>query len=154
MSKVEGILKELNIKLPNPVTPAANYLPYNVSGNHVYISGQLPIKDGEVVYTGKLGKDVSVEQGRSAAELCAINIIAVLKKACDGDLEKVKKCVKLGIFINGTTDFYQSPQVGNGASDFLVKVFGQKGKHARFAIGVASLPRNAAVEIDAIFELC
>ena len=155
MSKIGKNLKNLNITLTKPATPAANYLPYRVSGNQIYISGQLPIKDGELIYKGKLGKNVSIEQGQKAAQLCAVNIISVLNDACEGNLERVKKCVKLGIFINSTPDFYQSPQVGNGASNLLVEIFGEEvGKHARFALGVASLPRDAAVEIDAIFELC
>jgi len=153
MSKIADNLKKLGIILPNPATPAANYLPYNISGNQIYISGQLPLKDGVVVHEGKMGQDKTLKEGQEAAKLCAINIIAALNKACNGDLEKVKRCVKLGIFINSTSDFTDSPKVANGASDLMVKVFGEVGKHARFALGVACLPKNALVEIDAIFNV-
>ncbi|MDA9818115.1 RidA family protein [Flavobacteriaceae bacterium] len=146
-------LQNLNIILTTPATPAANYLPFRISGNQIFISGQLPMKDGVLQYAGKLGNEINLEEGQKAAELCAINIIAVLKTACDGDLNKIKKCVKLGIFINAAADFIDFPKVGNGASDLMVKIFGENGKHARFAIGASSLPRNAAVEIDAVFEI-
>lgn len=154
MSQIGKNLKGLDITLPNPTPPVANYLPYNISGNQIHISGQLPIKENGEIIKGKLGNNVSIAQGQEAAKLCAINIIAILKQACDGDLKKVKKCVKLGIFVNSAPDFHDLPKVGNGASDLLVEIFGENGKHARFAFGAASLPKNAAVEIDAVFELC
>jgi len=150
---IENRLKELNIKIDKIPAPAANYLPYIKSGNQIFISGQLPVKNGEIAFKGKVGNEVTIEEAREAAKICAINIIANLKEACDGDLNKVKKCVKLGIFINAIDDFAQHPQIGNGASDLMVDIFAEKGKHSRFAVGVSSLPFNVPVEIDAIFEI-
>ncbi len=150
-NNIEGKLKELNIKIPAISAPAANYLLYTKVGNQIFISGQLP-KDENGFITGKVGKDIDIEKAKKAAQLCAINIIAVLKDACGGNLDKVKQCVKLGIFVNAVDDFGDHPAVGNGASDLMVAVFGNKGKHARFAMGAGSLPFNVAVEIDAIFE--
>ena len=150
---IENRLKELNIKIDKIPAPAANYLPYIKSGNQIFISGQLPVKNGEIAFKGKVGDGVTIEEAREAAKICAINIIANLKEACDGDLNKVKKCVKLGIFINAIDDFAQHPQIGNGASDLMVDIFAKKGKHSRFAVGVSSLPFNVPVEIDAIFEI-
>jgi enamine deaminase RidA (YjgF/YER057c/UK114 family) len=151
-NNIEKKLQELQIEIPQIAIPVANYLPFVKSGNQIFISGQLPRnKDGLIA--GKIGKDITVEDGIKAAQICAINIIAVLKEACNGDLSKVKQCVKLGIFVNGVDDFADHPKVGNGASDLMVAVFGDKGKHARFAMGAGSLPFDAAVEIDAIFEI-
>ena len=150
---IENRLKELNIKIDKIPAPAANYLPYIKSGNQIFISGQLPVKNGKIAFKGKVGNEVTIEEAREAAKICAINIIANLKEACDGDLNKVKKCVKLGIFINAIDDFAQHPQIGNGASDLMVDIFAKKGKHSRFAVGVSSLPFNVPVEIDAIFEI-
>ena len=150
---IENRLKELNIKIDKIPAPAANYLPYIKSGNQIFISGQLPVKNGEIAFKGKVGNEVTIEEAREEAKICAINIIANLKEACDGDLNKVKKCVKLGIFINAIDDFAQHPQIGNGASDLMVDIFAEKGKHSRFAVGVSSLPFNVPVEIDAIFEI-
>ncbi|MDA9231035.1 RidA family protein [Rickettsiales bacterium] len=150
---IEDRLKKLNIKIDKIPAPAANYLPYIKSGNQIFISGQLPMKNGEIAFKGKVGKNVTIEEAKEAARICAINIITNLKEACDGDLNKVKKCVKLGIFINAIDDFAQHPQIGNGASDLMVDIFAKKGKHSRFAVGVSSLPFNVPVEIDAIFEI-
>jgi enamine deaminase RidA (YjgF/YER057c/UK114 family) len=150
---IEAKLKELAIEIPQISAPAANYLPFVKSGNQIFISGQLPIKDGKVAFTGKVGKEISTEEAIEAARICAINIIANLKEACQGDLNKVKQCVKLGIFVNSIDDFPDQPKVANGASDLMVNVFKDKGRHSRFAIGVSSLPRNVPVEIDAIFEI-
>lgn len=151
--KIEKKLEELNITLPEVAKPIANYVGYVKTGNLVYISGQLPMLKGELKYVGKLGKNLSIEEGKRAAEICAINLIAQLKKACKGNLDKVEKCVKLGIFVNSTTDFIEQSAVGNGASDLIGKVFGERGKHARFAVGVAQLPKGASVEIDGVFEI-
>jgi enamine deaminase RidA (YjgF/YER057c/UK114 family) len=152
-NNIEIKLEQLGIKIPQVSAPAANYLPYTKSGNQIFISGQLPIHDGEVAFTGKVGKEVSVDDAVKAARICAINLIAVLKTACNGDLSKVVQCVKLGIFVNAIEGFKDQPKVGNGASDLMVEVFENKGKHARFAMGAGSLPRNVPVEIDAIFEI-
>ncbi len=146
-------LENLGIILPEPIAPIANYVPFVQSGNQIFISGQLPIQNGEVKFVGKLGDEISIEEGQKAARICAINIIANLNLACEGNLDRVKKCVKLGIFINAVSDFANHPIVANGASDLMVEVFGEKGKHARFAMGAGSLPRGVAVEVDAIFEV-
>lgn len=146
-------LEHLGIILPQPIAPIANYVPFVRTGNQIFISGQLPIQDGEVKFVGKLGEDISVEDGQKAARICAINILANLNVACGGDLDQVVRCVKLGIFVNAVPDFANHPAVANGASDLMVEVFGEKGKHARFAMGAGSLPREVAVEVDAIFEV-
>lgn len=136
-----------------PTPPVANYIPYVISGKQVFISGQIAIEDGKIKYTGKVGDDISVEDGVKAAKLCAKNIIIQLYSACSGNLNKVKKCVKLGVFVNCNGNFYDQPLVANGASDLIVEIFGDAGKHARAAVGSYSLPRNTAVEVDAIFEI-
>ncbi|MFT6077369.1 MAG: enamine deaminase RidA (YjgF/YER057c/UK114 family) [Rickettsiales bacterium] len=146
-------LKKLGIILPEPVVPIANYVPFVQTGNQVFISGQIPIENGKVIFTGKLGKDISIEDGQKAARICAINILANLNIACDGDLGKVVRCIKLGIFVNSDPSFTDHPIVANGASDLMVEVFAEKGKHSRFAMGAGSLPRGVAVEVDAIFEI-
>jgi len=153
MSVVETRLLELGVTLPSPPKPVASYVPFVVSGNLVFISGQVPVLDGAVKYVAKLGDDAGVEIGQAAAQLCAINLLVQLKEACDGDLDRVVRCVKLGVFVNATPDFTQQPEVANGASDLIAAVFGEAGKHARAAVGVGSLPRGVAVEVDAIFEI-
>jgi enamine deaminase RidA (YjgF/YER057c/UK114 family) len=152
MSKIESRLKELGVALPTPNTPVANYVPYVVSGNLVFISGQVTLGPDGLKYLGKVGKDISVEEGKAAARLCAINLLAQLKTAC-GDLDRVKRCVRLGVFVNATPDFTQHPEVGNGASDLIVEVFGDSGRHSRAATGAGSLPRGVAVEVDGVFEI-
>jgi len=146
-------LERLKISLPTPISPVANYVGFNITGNQVFISGQLPIEKGEVNYIGKVGSQVSIEDAAKAARLCAINILAQLNLAVDGDLEKVKKCVRLGVFVNADSNFTEHPVVANGASDLMVEVLGDKGRHARAATGSVSLPRGVSVEIDAIFEI-
>jgi enamine deaminase RidA (YjgF/YER057c/UK114 family) len=152
MSKIESRLKELGVALPTPNAPVANYVPYVVSGNLVFISGQVTLGPDGLKYLGKVGKDISVEEGKAAARLCAINLLAQLKTAC-GDLDRVKRCVRLGVFVNATPDFTQHPEVGNGASDLIVEVFGDSGRHSRAATGAGSLPRGVAVEVDGVFEI-
>lgn len=151
--KIDARLEELGITLPKPSTPAANYVPFVISGNQVFISGQVPVGPEGLMYQGKVGRDVTAEDAQLAARLCALNIIAQVKAACDGDLDRVVRCVKLGGFVNGAPDFDQHPAVINGASDLIGDIFGDKGKHARFAVGAGNLPFNVAVEIDAIFEI-
>ncbi|MEM8699156.1 MAG: RidA family protein [Pseudomonadota bacterium] len=146
-------LKELGIDLPDAPAPAANYVPAVLTGNLLYISGQIPVKDGAMVATGHLGKDVSVEQGQAAARQCAINILAQVKTALEGDLERIERCVKLTGFVSSTPDFTQHPQVINGASDLMVDVLGERGRHARAAVGMVALPLGVAVEVDAVFEV-
>jgi enamine deaminase RidA (YjgF/YER057c/UK114 family) len=152
MSVIEARLKELGVTLPSPPMPVASYVPCTISGNIVFVSGQIPIADGAIKYIGKLGVDVPLEAGQAAAQLCAINILAQLKAAI-GDLDRVTRCLKLGVFINAAPDYTQQPEVANGASDLIAAVFGDAGKHARAAVGVGSLPRGVAVEVDAIFEI-
>ncbi len=146
-------LQENGYELPKVAAPAANYVPYVIIGNLVHVSGQIPFLNGEKMYLGRLGKGLSVEEGAKAAQACALNILAQVNEAVGGDWSRVKRCVKLGGFVNSSADFTDQPQVINGASDLLVKVMGDSGKHARFAVSTPSLPLGVAVEIDAIFEI-
>jgi len=150
--KIDARLKELGLELPAPNAPVANYVPYVVTGNLVFISGQVSMAGSEKVM-GTVGKDLTVEQGQAAAKLCALTILAQAKAACGGDLDRVKRCVKLGGFVASGPDFKDHPKVINGASDLLVEVLGDAGRHARFAVGVPALPLGFAVEIDAVFEI-
>ncbi len=150
---VEKKLSEMNIVLPESVMPAANYVPYAKTGNQVVISGQLPMKDGKPQFIGKVGKDFGIEEGQECARLCGVNILSQLRAACEGDLSKVTRCVRLGVFVNSTEDFTDQPKVANGVSDMMVHLFGDKGKHARAAVGVAQLPFGVAVEVEALFEV-
>jgi enamine deaminase RidA (YjgF/YER057c/UK114 family) len=153
MSVIEARLKELGVSLPTPPMPVASYVPYTISGNLVFLSGQIPIADGALKYVGKLGVDIPLEAGQAAAQLCAINLLAQLKNACDGDLDRVVRCLRVGVFVNAAPEYGQHPEVANGASDLIAAVFGDAGKHARAAVGVGSLPRGVAVEVDAVFEI-
>jgi len=151
--KVEDKLKAMNITLPESVMPAANYVPYTISGNLVFISGQLPMKDGKPQDIGKVGKDFTVEQAQQTARQCGINILSHLKAACGGNLDRVKRCVRLGVFVNSVDTFMDQPKVANGVSDMMVEIFGDAGKHSRFAVGVSQLPFGVAVEVDGTFEI-
>ena len=151
--EIDARLEELGIELPQAAAAVANYVPYVVTGNLVFVSGQVTIENGEFKYQGKLGSDLSAEQGQEAARLCALNIIAQLKQACGGDLDRVRRIVKLGGFVNSTPDFKDQPKVINGASDLMVEVFGDKGRHARAAVSAGALPAGVAVEVDAIAEI-
>jgi len=150
---IDAKLAELGITLPTPAAPLANYIGFNQVGSLVIVSGQIPLVEGKVAITGKLGAGVTVEQGQQAARLCFINLIAQVKLACGGDLDRVKQVVRLGGFVACTPDFTQQPQVINGASDLAVAVFGDKGKHARAAVGCPSLPADAAVEVEGMFAI-
>jgi len=150
---ITSLLTELGITLPEAAAPAANYLPYVISGNLLYLSGQLPIEGGKIAVTGLLGRDVDVAQGVRAAELCAINILAQAKAALGGDLGRIVRVIKINGFVASQPDFTEQHLVINGASNLLAKVLGDAGKHARAAVGMAALPMNAAVEIDAILEI-
>lgn len=152
-NSVEVRLKELGIKLPEPAAPVANYVPFIRTGNLISISGQIPISEGAIAFSGTVGDDVSVEDACVAAKLCAINLITQMKAACDGDLERVVRIVKLGGFVNGVNGFGQQPVVINAASDLMVDVFGDKGRHSRSAVGVNGLPLGVPVEIDALVEV-
>ncbi|WP_431322161.1 RidA family protein [Rhizobium sp. YTU87027] len=149
--QIAARLKEMGISLPEAAAPAANYVPYVISGNLLYISGQLPLENGKII-TGHLGKAVDVATGQRAAELCAINILAQAKAAL-GDLSRIKRVIKLNGFVASTPDFVEQHLVINGASNLIAGVLGEAGKHARAAVGMAALPMNAAVEIDAIVEI-
>lgn len=149
---IEKRLSDLGITLPVPAVPVANYVPFARSGNLLLTSGQLPLKDGKLTATGLLGRDVEVAAGQEAAKYCAVNILAQAKAAL-GDLEKIRRVVKITVFVASTPDFTEQHLVANGASDLLATALGEKGKHARSAVGSASLPLNAPVEIEAILEV-
>ncbi len=149
---IETKLAELGLELPAVAVPAGSYVGYVISGNQIFISGQIPFWNGELKYKGKVGVDYSIEEGQAAAKVCALNIIAQVKAALDGDLDRVTKIIKLGGFVNCPVDFEAHPTVINGASDLMGDVFGDKGRHARFAMGAGSLPLNVAVEVDAVVE--
>ncbi|MDE2135071.1 MAG: RidA family protein [Alphaproteobacteria bacterium] len=151
--RIEARLKELGISLPTPPAPVASYVPTARSGNLVYVSGQVTASPEGLRYVGVVGAGLSVEDGKAAARLCAINVVAQVKTACGGDLDRVKRCVKLSVFVNAAPDFTQHPEVANGASDLLAEIFGEAGKHARAAVGAGSLPRGVACEVEAIFEI-
>ncbi len=151
--QVDARLAALGITVPAAAAPVANYVGYVKTGNLVFVSGQVPIKDGKFLYQGKVGAEISLYEAQQAAALCAINIIAQLKDACGGDLEKVRRIVKLGGFVNSTPEFTDQPKVINGASDLMVEVFGDAGKHARAAVSAGALPLNVAVEVDAVAEI-
>ncbi len=153
MPNIESKLKSLGIELPTPAAPVANYVGFVKSGNQVFVSGQLPLESGKLQFVGKVGSEISPEDAKKAARLCAINLLAQVKQACEGDLERVVRCVKLGIFVNGDANFKDHPAVANGASDLMVEVLGDAGKHARAAVGSGSLPFGVSVEVDAIFEV-
>jgi enamine deaminase RidA (YjgF/YER057c/UK114 family) len=152
MNIVTKRLEEMGIKLPHSASPVANYVGFVRSGNLLFVSGQLCLADGIPVAKGKLGRQVTVERGQAAARICAINLLAQVKAAV-GDLDKVSRVVRLGGFINSETQFLDGSVVMNGASDLMVAVFGDKGRHARSAVGVAALPADAAVEVEGIFEI-
>lgn len=152
MSSIEDNLARLGITLPAAAAPAANYVPFARSGNLLFTAGQLPFRDGKLAATGLLGRDLATAEGREAAKWCAVNILAQAKAAL-GDLSAIARVVKISVFVASTADFTEQHLVANGASDFLVEVLGEAGRHARSAVGMASLPLNAAVEIEAIIEV-
>ncbi|HRX40187.1 MAG: RidA family protein [Parvularculaceae bacterium] len=152
MSRIEETLAKLGITLPTPANPVANYVPYVITGNLVFISGQISVAPGGPI-KGRLGEDMSLEDGVAAARVCGLNLIAQLKAACGGDLSRVKRVVKLGGFVNSAPTFFDQPKVINGASDLMVEVFGEAGKHSRAAVGSPSLPLGVAVEVDGVFEI-
>ena len=150
---IDEMLKELGLTLPKATDPVGSYVATKISGNFLYISGQISIDaDGNLI-KGKVGKDLNTDQAYKAAERCALSIIAQAKKACAGDLSKIKSCIKLTGFVNSSDDFIEQPKVINGASDLIKKVFGNNGTHTRAAVSTNSLPLGVAVEVDAIFEI-
>ena len=153
MSRIESVLAGLGLELPVPPTPIANFVPFKVHGTIAYLAGQVNEWNGSVPYVGKVGREIDLEAGRKAAQLCALNLLACLKLACAGDLDRVRGCVQVRGFVNCDPEFEFVPAVVNGASDLFVQVLGDAGRHARTAVGVSSLPRRAAVEVDAVFEI-
>jgi len=150
---VEEKIKQLNIEIPKSPKPVGAYVAFRIVNKLVYISGQVSFDQNGNLIKGKVGSELSLEQGQEAAKACAINIISQLKSACEGDLEKVKSCIKINGYVNSTDNFLDQPKVINAASELIVNVFGKKGKHARAAVSVNSLPLGAAVEIESIFEI-
>ena len=153
MGKVIDRINTLKIKLPEPKPPVGAYVATKIIGNLLYISGQVSIDENAKLITGKIGKDLNLDDGYKAAERCGLSIIAHVKNACGGDLEKVKSCVKLTGYVNSTDNFKDQPKIINGASDIIAKIFEKQGEHTRAAVSVNSLPLGVAVEVDAIFEL-
>jgi len=152
MSKVDDRLRELGIELPSPIAPVANYVPFVISGNLLHISGQIST-DASGGIKGTVGADVDLETAQKAARICGVNLLTQMKIACDGDLDRVRRVVKLGGFVQAGPDFIDIPKVINGCSDLMVEVFGDAGRHARSAVGVYRLPLGFAVEVDAIVEI-
>lgn len=150
--KIEARLAELGVTLGDATAPAANYVPFVQVGETLFVSGQISIENGEMI-TGKIGADMTVEQGAAAAKVCAINLLAQVKAACGGDLDKLVRVVKLTGFVNSTPDFGEQPKVINGCSDFLVEALGDAGRHSRSAVSAGALPFNVAVEIEGIFQI-
>ncbi len=148
---IDEKLKSLGITLPTPPKPAGSYIPVVISGNLAFVSGQIPMQDGKVAYTGKVPTERTIEDAQSAAKICAVNILAQLK-ANLGSLDKISKIVRVSGFVNSTSDFTEQPKIINAASDLFFEIFGEKGKHSRIAVGVSSLPLNSTVEIDMIAE--
>jgi enamine deaminase RidA (YjgF/YER057c/UK114 family) len=153
MGEIDKRLQELGLTIPEPAAPVANYVGWVRTGNLVFTSGQVPLKDGKFHFQGKVGGEISVEQAQQAARMCAINVISQIKGAVDGNLDRVKRVVKLVGFVNAVPEFTDHPKVVNGASDLMVEVFGDKGKHARSAVGSGSLPLNVSVEVESVFEV-
>ena len=151
--RIDAHLKQKGIELPNASAPAANYVPFVRVGNLVYVSGQVSQWNGERKFLGKLGAEFGVPEGQQAARLCALNLIAHLRAALDGDLDRVVRCVRIAGFVNSMPEFTAQSQVLNGASDLFVEIFGDAGRHARMAVGVAALPYDVAVEVEAVFEV-
>ena len=150
---IDARLKELGLELPQAPKAAGAYVGYVRTGNQLFVAGQIPLWNGELRHIGKVGVEISIEEAQEAARVCALNIVAQAKDALGGDLHRVVRIVKLGGFVNCPPDFTQHPEVINGASNLIGDIFGEKGAHARFAMGAGSLPRNVAVEIDAVIEV-
>ncbi len=151
--KIDARLADLGIELPTPAKPVANYVPFVRAGNFVFVSGQTPVRDGAISHTGKVGAERTPEEARDAARLCGLGLLAQLRSACEGDLDRVVQVVRLGGFVASISDFTDQPKVINGASDLMVEVFADAGRHARTAVAVNVLPLDCTVEIDGIFEI-
>jgi len=152
IGKIDQRLTKLGIKIPEPRSPSANYIPFVQTGNLVFVSGQVSMAEDGLI-AGKVGEILDIDTAQKGARACGLNLLGQLKVACKGELDKVKRVVKLGGFVNATPDFIHAPTIMNGASDLMVEIFGDSGKHARFAVVTASLPQGAAVEVDGIFEI-
>lgn len=150
---IDARLADLGIELPNAAAPAANYVPYVISGNLVFVAGQIPVRNGDFPFKGVVGRDLDMDAAIQAARICGLNLLAQLRAACNGDLDRIGRVVKLGGFVACMADFVDHPKVINAASDLMVEVFGDAGRHARFAVGAPSLPLGVPVEIDGIFEI-
>lgn len=153
MGMIDTKLRALGLVLPEATAPVANYVPYVLSGKLLFVSGQIPIAAGKTIAVGQLGGSVNLEQGTACARQCGINLVAQMKAACGGDLDKVQRIVKLVCFVNAAPHFVDVPKVANGASDLMVEVFGEKGRHARSSVGCSTLPLDVPVEVEAIVEL-
>lgn len=153
MSTIEQRLQALGLSLPSVSLPAANYVPVVIEGTTLFVSGQLPMLDGKPQFVGKVTRPYTIEEGQQCARICALNILAHAKLALGGDLGRIARLIRLGVFVNAPDDFTDHPKVANGASDLMVSLFGESGKHARFAVGVSGLPFGVAVEVDATFSL-
>ena len=151
--KIDARLAELGIALPEPAAPAGAYVPYVVTGSLVFVAGQITLENGDIKYKGRLGESMGVDEGYAAARLCGLNLLAQVRGACAGDLDRVKRVVRLGGFVNSAAVFTDQAKVINGASDLMVEVFGDPGRHARAAVGAPSLPLGVSVEVDGIFEI-
>jgi len=152
-SATDQRLEQLGITLPTPGTPAGSYVPFLIVGDVVYLAGQTTRIDGNMQYVGKVGRELTVEQGRAAARVCGLNLLAQLKVACGGNLDRIARCVRLTGYVNCAPEFVEQAKVLNGASDLMIEVFGERGQHVRTAIGVASLPQGSATEVEGIFRL-
>ena len=153
MMNIEENLKKHNILIPTPAKPVANYSPYTISKDLIFISGQIPIQDGNIIYKGKVNKELSINDSVKAAELCMLNSFAILINAVGNNLKQIKKCIKINVFINSDSSFIDQPKVADGASNLISKIMEPDNAHARSAISVNSLPKDAAIEIDTIFEI-
>jgi len=151
--RIEERLRELHIELPQPSKPGANYVQFVRSGNLLFLTGQLSQWNGERRFIGKLGREFGIEEGQQAARLCALNLIAHLRTALDGDLDRAVRCIRVAGYVNSVSDFVGQSQVINGASDLFVEIFGEAGRHTRMAVGVSALPYDVAVEVESVFEV-
>jgi len=153
MHSIDKKINEMGLILPTVPSPVANYVPFKIKQKTVFISGQGPIINGKIIYEGKVGKNLTIDDGINAAKLCCLNILSIIKSVCDDNWDNFEEIIKIGGFVNCIDSFKDHPKVINGASDMLVEILGEKGKHSRFAVGSNSLPINIAVEIEAIFIL-
>ena len=151
--RIEARLLELGIELPDAPAPVASYVPFVITGPLVFITGQVTMWNGELKFIGRVGEDFTLEEGREAARICGLNLIAQIRAACGGDLDRVKRCVKLTVYVNSAGDFIDQPKVANGASDLMAEVFGDAGRHARAAVGSVALPLGATVEVEMVVEV-